>query len=232
MERRDSSLSEPSAGSFAGRQATGQPLVHVIDDDLSFRTSVGRLLQTRGFQTILYETAQEVLKAPLIEQRGCILLDVRMPNLDGLELQKRLSESGNILPIVFLTGYGDIPTSVRAVKAGAEDFLSKPVSADTLFEAVERALRRYDEVNAQQEEIKDLRGRLAALTPRELAVFRIIVRGNPNKQVAYELGASERTIKAHRQKIMQKLQVRFFAEVVSIAERLGYLTGAEKEKRD
>jgi FixJ family two-component response regulator len=169
------------------------------------------------------ESGNQFLKRPLGNEHGCILLDMRMSGLDGLELQDRLRNMDCMLPIVFLTGHGDIPMSVRAIKTGAEDFLSKPVPKKTLLEAVERALARYEERREQHDRLTALRALVAAFTPREAEVFALVVRGTLNKQIAFELGTSERTIKAHRHNIMQKLQVHSLAEAVSIAERLGLL---------
>ena len=152
-----------------------------------------------------------------------------MSGLDGLQLQDRLHQLDSILPIVFLTGYADVPLSVRAMKAGAQDFLSKPVEENTLLEAVEHALERYRERRDQQDRANALRALVASLTPRESEVFSFVVRGKLNKQIAFDLGTSERTIKAHRQSIMHKLQVRSLAEAVSIAERLGVLNGPGDE---
>ena len=199
------------------------PVIHIVDDDASFRTAVARLLRACGYQVALYESARRFLEKPPGNERGCLLLDVRMPGLSGPELQARLAGTGNPLPIVFLTGHGDIRMSVRAIKAGAEDFLSKPVSRKTLIEAIQRALARQEETRERKLRLDSLRALVAALTPRESEVFALIVRGKLNKQIAYELGTSERTIKAHRHAVMQKLKVRSFAEAVSIAERLGML---------
>jgi FixJ family two-component response regulator len=199
-------------------------LIHVVDDDASFRTAVARLLRAAGYQVALYESGDEVLKNSPGEGPGCILLDIRMAGLDGLQLQARLRQMDSILPIVFLSGHGDIPTSVKAMKGGAEDFLSKPVSKSTLLEAVERALARYREERHQRDRLDSLRALVTTLTPREREVFALVVRGRLNKQIAYELGTSERTIKAHRHAVMQKLKVVSLAEAVSIAERLGMLT--------
>jgi len=199
------------------------PLVHIVDDDEAFRTAIARLLQASGYRVALYESGDQLLKSPPSSEPGCILLDIRMDGLGGLELQDRLSERGIILPIVFLTGYGDIPTSVRAIKAGAEDFLSKPVSKETLLAAVERALARYEEARELHVRLTSLRALVDTLTPRESEVFALVVRGTLNKQIAYQLGTSERTIKAHRHSIMDKLKVQSLAEAVSIAERLGML---------
>ena len=199
------------------------PLVHIVDDDEAFRTAIARLLQASGYRVALYESGDQLLKSPPSSEPGCILLDIRMDGLGGLELQDRLSERGIILPIVFLTGYGDIPTSVRAIQAGAEDFLSKPVSKETLLAAVERALARYEEARELHVRLTSLRALVDTLTPRESEVFALVVRGTLNKQIAYQLGTSERTIKAHRHSIMDKLKVQSLAEAVSIAERLGML---------
>jgi FixJ family two-component response regulator len=204
------------------------PVIHVVDDDQSFRTAVGRMLRMCNFEVSLYESADQLLQNPLRPNRGCILLDVQMVGLNGLELQDRLTRLGNPLPIIFLTGHGDIPTSVRAIKAGADDFLSKPVSTATLREAIERALERYDSAREQHMQIDALRARVATLTPRESEVFDLVVRGNLNKQIAFKLGTSVRTVKAHRHSVMQKLQVRSVAEAASIAERLGMLASASE----
>jgi FixJ family two-component response regulator len=152
-----------------------------------------------------------------------------MPGLSGPELQVRLVESGNALPIVFLTGHGDVPTGVRAIKAGAEDFLLKPVAKAALVDAIERALARDREARERSLRYVALQALVASLTPREAQVFDLIVRGRLNKQIAYELGTSERTIKAHRHAIMQKLKVQSLAEAVSIAERLGLLTAPARQ---
>ena len=200
------------------------PILHVVDDDVSFRTAIGRLLRASGYEVVLYQSGDEFLENPRRIEPGCILLDIRMPGLSGLELQDRLRKMDSILPIVFLTGHGDIPTSVRAIKAGAEDLLSKPVEKKVLIEAIRRALARYCERRAEHDRLDALRSLVVALTPRETEVFGLMVRGKLNKQIAHELGTSERTIKAHRHSIMQKLQVQSVAEAVSIAERLGILT--------
>jgi FixJ family two-component response regulator len=160
---------------------------------------------------------------PNIEKAGCILLDVQMPGLTGLELQRLLAERGSILPIIFVTGHSDTPTAVRAIKAGAEDFLAKPASSEQLIEAIERAVARFASVRNHRDELEAFRALLATLTPREEQVFNLIVRGKINKQIAHELGTTERTVKAHRHQVMEKMQVDSFAELVSNAERLGML---------
>jgi RNA polymerase sigma factor (sigma-70 family) len=203
--------------------SAASPVVHVVDDDAPFRTAVARLLRAAGYQVAPYESGDHLLANPPGSGPGCILLDMRMSGLSGLELQDRLAKLDNILPIVFLTAHGSIPMSVQAIKAGAEDFLSKPVSKKTLLEAVERALARYRERREQRDKLDDLRALVATLTPREREVFALVVRGKLNKQIAYELGTSERTIKAHRHAAMEKLKVRSLAEAVAFADRLGML---------
>jgi FixJ family two-component response regulator len=204
-------------------------VVHVVDDDASFRTAIERRLKKAGYDVATYASAQHLLdRWPGEGKQGCILLDVRIPGLSGPELQGRLSELGSTLPIVFLTGHPDVQTTVRTIKAGAEDFLVKPVSSETLLHAVERALARHTEMAGLKSRLDVLRGHIARLTPREREVFELIIRGKTNKQVANTLGATERTIKAHRQRVMEKAQVGSLAELVSMAERAGILGAAEK----
>jgi FixJ family two-component response regulator len=198
--------------------------VHIVDDDASLRTSLGRLLRASGYEVAAYESADELLAhMPGDDTPGCILLDVEIPGLSGPQLQERLIKLGSPLPIVFLTGHGDIPTSVQAIKAGAEDFLIKPVPKVTLLGAIERAMARYQATREQRTRLGSLRALVQTLTPRESEVFELVVRGKMNKQIAHELGTTERTIKAHRQKVMEKLQVQSLAKLVSIAESLGIL---------
>ena len=154
---------------------------------------------------------------------GCILLDVRIPGLSGPELQACLRELGSALPIIFLTGHPDIPTTVQTIKAGAHDFLTKPVSSKELLPAVERAIAHHDVTRRLQSKLDIFRAHLSRLTPRQREVFELVIRGNTNKQIGRTLGATERTIKAHRQRMMEKLQVQTLAELVSLAERFGVL---------
>ena len=198
--------------------------VHVVDDDDSFRTSIERRLKLAGYAVATYPSAQQLLdRMPDENETGCILLDVRIPGLSGPELQGRLNELGSTLPIVFLTGHADTPTTVRAIKAGAEDFLTKPVESEQLLGAIERALARHAAGRGERHRIAEMRALVAALTPRERQVFGLVVRGKLNKQIAHELGATERTIKAHRHQVMEKMKVQSLAELVTIAERLGLL---------
>ena len=199
-------------------------LIHVVDDDASFRKAIERRLKLAGYEVATYRSAQQLLeRLPDNREAGCILLDVRIPGMSGPELQSRLSDLGVTLPIVFLTGHEDTATTVRAIKAGAEDFLTKSVSSEQLIDAIERAMARHDAARMQRSKLDSFRARVATLTPRERQVFELIVRGKINKQIAHELGTTERTVKAHRHQVMEKMQVHSLAELVSIAERLGIL---------
>ena len=202
----------------------GAPVIHVVDDDALFRKAVSRLLKISGHEVADYESATSFLSALENAKPGCILLDVKMPDLGGLQLQDKLAKLAHRWPIIFMTGHGDIPTTVRAIKAGAEDFLSKPVSRKTLLPAIARALARYAAMQRKQDQLDSLRSLVSTMTPREAEVFALMVRGKLNKQIAHLLGTSERTVKAHRHGVMQKLQVQSFAEAVSIAGRAGLLT--------
>ena len=202
------------------------PVVHVVDDDPSFRTAIADLLSACGYLVAAYESAAQLLEA-LPSGSGCILLDLQMSGLSGTQLQGRLAELGNRLPIVFLTGHGDIPTSVQTIKAGADDFLTKPVPKETLLAAIDRAIARCEEMQKQDDRIATLRSLVSRLTPRERDVFALLVLGKPHKQIAHALGTSERTVKMHRHSVIHKCQVRSLAELAVIADRLGLLTPAE-----
>jgi RNA polymerase sigma factor (sigma-70 family) len=201
--------------------------VHVVDDDASFRMAIERRLKQAGYEVAIYPSAQDLLdRLPNEGESGCLLLDVRIPGLSGPELQDRLNQLGSTLPIVFLTGYADTPATVRAIKAGAEDFLTKPVSSEELLAAVERALANQRARRGQRDKLDTVRALIATLTPREHEVFELVIRGNTNKQVGNVLGATERTIKAHRHRVMEKMQVQSLAGLVSLAERVGILRDA------
>jgi RNA polymerase sigma factor (sigma-70 family) len=200
--------------------------VHVVDDDESFRTAIERRLKKAGYAVATYPSAQQLLdRLPDEREPGCILLDVRIPGLSGPDLQDRLCKLGSSLPIVFLSGYADVATTVRTIKAGAEDFLTKPVSSEDLLRVIEKALAHHVSSRGQKQKLDALRELLDTLTPRERQVFERVVQGKINKQIAAQLGATERTIKAHRHRVMEKMKVQTLAELVSIAERLGILTG-------
>jgi len=200
-------------------------VIHIVDDDPSIRTSVSRALRTAGYRAVVHESANHLLQNLPAGERGCILLDVQMPGLTGPQLQELLTRMNFELPIIFLTGHGDFPTSVKTIKAGAEDFLAKPTPRKVLLETIERALQRYDARHAENVRLGVYRARLDALTPREREVFGLVVRGKLNKQIGHALGTSERTIKAHRHSVMQKFEADSLAELVSIAEHLGLLGG-------
>jgi FixJ family two-component response regulator len=199
-------------------------LIHVVDDDASFRAAIERRLKLAGYQVATYPSAQQLLDSPPDENEpGCILLDVQIPGLSGPDLQGRLRELGSWLPIVFLTGHPDTPTTVRTIKAGAEDFLTKPVESEKLLGAIERALARHSLEHGERQRLNEMRALLTTLTPREREVFGLVVRGKLNKQIAHQLGTTERTIKAHRHQVMEKMKARSLAELVASAERLGLL---------
>ncbi|HKB35213.1 MAG TPA: response regulator transcription factor [Gemmataceae bacterium] len=196
------------------------PIIHVVDDDESLRTAVTRLLRAAGYEVRSYPSAGEFLLARPTNTPGCVILDVRMPGPSGLDLQDAFHERNDSLPIIFLTGHGDIPMGVRAIKAGAVDFLTKPVPRQVLLKAVENALARDRESRKARDQDGCLRVCLETLTPRERTVFTLVVAGKANKQIATELGTSERTVKAHRAQVMEKMQVTSLAELVRVADRL------------
>ncbi len=202
-------------------------IVHVVDDDASFRRAMERRLTKAGYEVATYASAQHLLdRSPNESVLSCVLLDVRIPELSGPELQERLSKLGSTLPIIFLTGHPDIPTTVRTIKAGADDFLTKPVTSNHLLRAIERAFARHEAARGLKSKLDVVRAHITALTPREREVFGLVVRGNSNKHIARALGATERTIKAHRHRVMEKMQVQSLAELVSLAERAGILDSA------
>ncbi|MEO8317175.1 MAG: response regulator [Bradyrhizobium sp.] len=198
--------------------------IHFVDDDASYRTAMERRLKLAGYHVATYPSAQQLLdRLPDESEPGCILLDVQIPGLSGPELQERLKEIGSTLPIVFLTGHAETQITVRAIKAGAEDVLTKPVESERLLGAIERAMARHDAVRGEQKKLGNMRAQVAELTARERQVFDLVVRGRLNKQIAHELGTTERTIKAHRHQVMEKIKVQSLAELVTLAERLGLL---------
>ena len=201
--------------------------VHIVDDDASFRTAMERRLKQAGYEVATYPSALHLLvNLPAESIPSCILLDVRIPGLDGPGLQKRLGELGSTLPIIFLTGYPDIPATVQAIKAGADDFLTKPVASEDLFRAIEKAFAHHQTLRDLKDKLDSVRARLGRLTPREREVFELVIRGNINKQVARALGCTERTVKAHRHRVMEKMQVQSLPELVSLAERVGVASAA------
>jgi RNA polymerase sigma factor (sigma-70 family) len=196
-------------------------IVFVVDDDESVRRALERLIRSLGLAVETFASAQDLLRRKPPTGRACIVSDVRMPGLSGLDLQNELSKFGFAMPIVFMTGHGTVPMTVRAMKAGAVDFLQKPVDEQALLDAIHQALERSGREHEQRSEHEGIRGRVDSLTVREREVFELVVSGMLNKQIAAQLGASEKTIKVHRGRVMQKMQADSLADLVRMAERLG-----------
>ena len=196
-------------------------MIFVVDDDASMREALQRLLRSVGLQVTTFASAHEFLHHRGADVPGCLVLDVRLPGLSGLDLQHELATAQLDLPIIFITGYGDIPMTVQAMKAGAVEFLTKPFRDQDLLDAIQQALERDRLARAQRVEMAELRGRFAALTPRERDVFGLVITGLQNKQVAAALGTSAITIKRHRAQVMHKMRVTSLAELVKIADHLG-----------
>jgi len=197
-----------------------KPVVHVVDDDASFLVAVARLLTAAGYTVRTFASAAEFL-AKLDDAAGCVIADLRMPEMDGLDLQQALMRGANPLPVVFLTGKGDIPTTVQAMRNGAEDFLTKRAPKEDLFAAVDRAIARDSRQRAERAHVRELRARFDALTPRELDVLRRVVEGWLNKQIAADLGIAERTVKLHRTAITTKLEVHSVAKLTRLVQEAG-----------
>jgi FixJ family two-component response regulator len=202
-------------------EPSNRPVVHVVEDDASARTALVRLLHHAGYDAHGYQSAIEFLVTERPDAPGCIVLDVALPDVNGVELQAVLAKSRDATPIVFLTGCADVETSVRAMKAGAIDFLTKPVRKQALLKAIEEALNRDASERMRDEELRSLRARFARLTAREREVFGHVTHGRLNKQIADELRTSVRTVKAHRAQVMSKMEVASLADLVSAAARLG-----------
>jgi FixJ family two-component response regulator len=195
-------------------------VVFVIDDDRMIRDGLRSLIRSIGLRVELFASAQEFLTATLPNAPACLVLDVRMPGLSGLDLQLKLSDAGIEIPIIFLTGHGDIPMSVRAMKGGAHEFLTKPVRGQDLVDAVQKAIARDRELRSHRAELSEMRIRFSSLTPRENQVLNLVVAGLLNKQIAAELGTSELTIKTHRLHVMEKTGAESLAHLVRMTERL------------
>ena len=201
-----------------------EALVCVVEDDAALRESLINLLRSVGLQVAAFASAQEFLRSPPPEVPSCLVLDVRLPGLSGLELQQQLAAGDMAIPIIFITGYGDIPMSVQAMKAGAVEFLTKPFRDQDLLDAIHQALARDRTAREQRAKSEDLRRRYRALTPRERDVLARVVTGRLNKQIAGELGTSEAAVKVHRQHVMAKMGAGSLAELVRMADRLGIPT--------
>jgi len=200
--------------------ATAKPIVFVVDDDVWVRESLETLIRDEGWQPETFSSAQQFLDRPRALTPSCLVLDISLPGLNGLELQKRVAVERTDMPIIFITGHGDIPMSVGAMKAGAVEFLTKPFNDEVLLTAIRQALERSRLALAQDAEMQELRDRYASLTPREMQVMALVVSGLLNKQVGGELGISEKTVKAHRGQVMQKMKANSVADLVKMAEKL------------
>src|SRR5215813_6324136 len=208
-----------------------RPLVFVVDDDVSVRESLELLIRYEGWQPEIFASADEFLSRPRPLVPSCLILDLSLPGLSGLDLQKRIASQRTDMPIIFITGHGDIPSTVQAMKAGAVEFLTKPFTDDTLLSAIRQAIERSRVALLQDEKLQGLRDRYASLSLRERQVMALVVRGLLNKQVAGELGISEKTVKAHRGRVMQKMKANSLADLVKISEKLHDTTSIKENVR-
>ncbi|HOD36210.1 MAG TPA: response regulator [Syntrophales bacterium] len=198
-----------------------KPIVFIIDDDSSIRRSLERLVKSVGLKAKSFDSAAQFLQSGHREETGCLILDVRMPEISGLALQEKLSKAGILLPIIFISGHGTVPMSVRAMKAGAVDFLQKPFDEQELLDAVYRAVDRCTQAKAQREELKEIQVRIRSLTPKEYEVLACVITGMQNKNIADRLSTAEKTIKVHRASVMKKMGAQSVADLVRMAEKAG-----------
>jgi FixJ family two-component response regulator len=197
------------------------PIVFIVDDDDSVRKALTRLINSVGLNVETFASAQDFLKRESHNGPACLVLDIRMPGLSGLDLQDELVASGRTLPIIFISGHGNIPISVRAMKAGAVDFIEKPFEDQSLLDAINQSLKKDRQAKLEQAELREIQRRVDSLTPREHQVFAHVVSGKLNKQIAFELGTTERTIKAHRARVIKKMQAKSLADLIRLAEKVG-----------
>jgi FixJ family two-component response regulator len=233
------SLGQPSNRETPQRQAgspgvgtatpTDEPIVFVIDDDDSVRRSLERLLRSVGLEVLTFSTARDFLAHGFPDRPSCVVLDLRLPGPSGLELQDSLIRSGNDVPIIFISGHADVPSSVHAIKAGAIDFLQKPFSDQALLDIIHGALRRDRQARQERAEIAGIRTRFDTLTPRERDVLALVIQGRLNKQIAGDLGISEKTVKFHRGRVMEKTQAGSVAELVRQADKLAFRPAVDRQ---
>jgi len=197
------------------------PIVFIVDDDDSVRKALTRLIKSVDLNVETFASADDFLQRESHKGPACLVLDIRMPGLSGLDLQDELVAAGRTVPIIFISAHGNIPLSVRAMKAGAVDFIEKPFEDQTLLDAIYQSLKKDGQAKLEQAELREIKRRVDSLTPRERQVFAHVVSGKLNKQIAFELGTSERTIKAHRARVMKKMQAKSLAELIRLAEKVG-----------
>src|SRR5512143_2595012 len=222
---------EAAPGRESSRGPSAKPIVFVVDDDVSVRESLELLIRSAGWQPETFSSAQEFLARPRLRTPSCLVLDVGLPDLNGLDLQTSVAADRGDLPIIFITGYGDVPTTVRAMKAGAVEFLTKPFADDVLMTAIEQAIDKSRVALDREAELRSLRDRHASLTPREREVMALVVSGLLNKQIGGRLGISEITVKAHRGQVMRKMSADSLADLVRMAAALGVRASGDGDPR-